>query len=562
MMTLSEIRNAYAFVHTNDAVVASQVKYLARGMNFQPFATKQDAAVLSGIFYNEKLSFPDISFFSVDKMNDLGDYDLKEFHFDKTHKLGKNFDSLISYCLVNRQGFVAGTDYLSIYNHYYFQDRETFICSNNMFITASLCNDTVSEVALIETLFFRFPYRNGTFFQSVKCLKPYQQLLFTADGDFILSNSVVYNDLILEDTVSMDEDIDSFFTHLKNPANLPPLLSFSGGSDSMTILSILKKKNYNCTLASFAGTNAADTDRIKKLATRTRCPSYFDQSEKFGKNLEDEIDYAFLTNGYSPSPHFYRFYKNLPGKFQVFDGYSAMLGDWSEAFLHFPYRQVLQGQEMDTVLKKNFSSFDDKFLNKMKEYLLDNYKDIFININTEDGLKNIRQYAVDFIPGKILSRVYKCNTNFGHLNVSFFQSRKFISFVEKNNFGIAKTCSARNDYPGYVVNRFPLGLIAHHMDKRINRLPLSYGLSLSDMYSNHKFVPLKKKIHVIKRKIHSFGRPKEIKPVLKEEINLDHFNFIKPGSQLNYLTKRELSLFNNAYSVLDNLSFVKNRTNA
>jgi hypothetical protein len=135
--------------------------------------------------------------------------------------------------------------------------------------------------------------------------------------------------------------------------------------------------------------------------------------------------------------------------------------------------------------------------------------------------------------------------------VSFFQSRKFISFVHQNNFGIASTCSARKDYPGYIGNRLPLGIIANKMDKKISSLNLSYGLSLNDIYKDNWQVYLKKRTQSLNKKIYYLHHKKPVKIPQLTNISTSHYEFIKPGANLNFHTRRELSLFNSIYSIME-----------
>jgi len=550
MIKLSEISNSYVFIHTSNAEIIAKVEGLTAGLHFEQFEADNQENIKSGVFYEKSFKAGKNTFFSIDKMNDLGDYELDKFNFNLSHKLDNQFDSLISYCFINEKEFVAGNDYLAIFNHFFYKDQNTFICSNNVFTVAKLCNDSVSEEALFETLFFRFPYKKGSFFKNVQALKPYQQLLFSKEKGLKLSSSAKYEDLILNDESGITESTNLFFSQLKNPDKLKPLVTLSGGSDSTTILSILKKNKFEVQLASFKGHNDNDTERIQKLAKKTGFPYTFIDADKYGNSIEDELSYSFLSNGLSPSIHFYHFYKNLSEKYQIFDGYSVMLGDWSEAFLNFPYREVIKGIPIETVLQKHFSAFHPDFLKKMKTYLLDSYSGQFINVNSPEGLQKIRDYSFEFIPSKILSRVYKCNTNFGHLNVSFFQSRKFISFIHKNKFGIAATVSARLDYPGYIKNRLPLGIIAHNMDKKINRLPLSYGLSLNDMYGKNRFILVKKRLYSLRKKLYYLRHEKPSKPMPSLKFDSADFDFILPEAKLSFHTMRELSLFNSVNSIM------------
>lgn len=551
MNDLSNVTNFYLFVSTNDEKIIYRLKALSLKLNFDLFGTSFEEGRFKGIFYQKKITEGENTFYSIEKTNDLGDYHLPSIQFDKSYRLTDEFDSLLSYSFVNKNSFVAGTDYLAIFNHYYYSQSGTFICSNNMFIVAFLAKSSLSEAAMFDTMIFRLPYKADTYFNSVKSLKAFQQLRYTLENGLELSNSIVYDELLISKLLPINSIIDNFFSRLKNPDQLQSLLTLSGGTDSTLILSILQKKGFTCHLASHKGHNEVDTQRIRKLAKKTGYPYSFIDIDKNDNFANDDKEYAFLSNGFSPSIQIYYFYKDLPGKFQIFDGYSMILGDWSDAFLNYPYRDIIRGESIDSVLSRYFSGMKDDFLRLMKEYLLDSYQDRFIDVNTDLGMKSIRQYAVEFIPGKILSRIYKCSTNFGHLNTSFYLSRNFISYVDSNKYGIASTCSARHDYPGYMLNRYPLGLIGHQINNKIYRLNLSQGLSLHDIYKNDLRVLMKKKIHTLHAKLFKEWQNKKIPRVKKINYDLSKFDQIENENELNFFALRPLSQYNSIYSVIE-----------
>ncbi|HEY9113579.1 MAG TPA: hypothetical protein VIN10_02700 [Bacteroidales bacterium] len=533
MLQLSEINNAYVFIRTKDEKKIQRVNRLTSGLKFMQLDSSNQENYINGIFYRNIYPAGNNTFYGIEKVNDLGDYDLGAFQFSGTHKLNNHFDSIISYCFFQENNFIAGTDYLSIFNHFYFYDNDTFICSNNLFIVAKLCDESISEEAIFETLFFRFPYRNITFFKSIKSLNPFQQLCFNEEKGLCISNSVTYCDLMLEDNVDISTAIESFFSNLKNPENLPAALSFSGGSDSTALLAILKNRNIDCQLASFKGHNNWDTHRIKKLSEKLKCSFIYVDPTYAVFSEDNELQYTFLTNGNHTDYKFFDFYSRLPEKYILFDGYSMMLGDMSDATLYPPFKDVLQGLPIDLVFEKYFAGFDPLFLKRMKDYLICYYEDRFLNINTREGLHNMQQYCVEGVMSKVYAGVLKCPLYFGHQNVSFYLSRKYISLIEKNGYGISKTCSGRDDYQGYFYTRKPLSEIAHKMNKMVYELKLDQGFSFKDIHENTPFKFLKKKMKTIDRKVFEIQHRKVQLNFQKNELDLNDYDFVKQKSELN-----------------------------
>ena len=230
-----------------------------------------------------------------------------------------------------------------------------------------------------------------------------------------------------------------------------------------------------------------------------------------------------------------------------------MLGDMSDATLFPPYKDVLQGIPINTVLKKYLIGFNPQFVKRMEEYLITNYNNQFKDLNTEEGFQNMRQFCVEGPISKLYSSVIKSTTNFGHENVCFYHSRRFMSFIEKNGYGISRTCSGRDDYPGYVGNRKPLGEIARIMDGQIYRLKLDKGISFKDIYENSRFVPLKKKMNTLDKKIF-FLRHKKVPAFPPPEIiQPGFFEFVDPGVDLNVYARAGLTIFTGLRSMLDKI---------
>jgi asparagine synthetase B (glutamine-hydrolysing) len=90
-------------------------------------------------------------------------------------KIGQ-YDTLLSCSFYDKEKFIAYTDYMGIIRHYYYSDNESFFASNNSFLVALLVEANIAPEAIYETLFFRFPYKTGTFFQNVRALDPFEYI--------------------------------------------------------------------------------------------------------------------------------------------------------------------------------------------------------------------------------------------------------------------------------------------------------------------------------------------------------------------------------------------------
>lgn len=508
-MNLSEINKFYLFISTSNSRIIAAVNQIEGIIHYKEIHSAKES--YCRMFFNNRAIAGKNEIYYNQIINNQADYDLGSIQFNELCNLDEDYDTLLSYALINeKQEFIAGTDYLAVLNHYYYHDRETFICSNNLFVVANLIGASLSEESFFEALFFRFPIGQKTFFNKIYCLRPFQQLRFSLTSVLLLSNSVSYNDLLYRTDHDVFRDIESFFIKAaKNGKST--ILSFSGGSDSMTILSILLHYGQRVELASFSGHDCFDTNRIINLSRKLGINLNFINTNENNVPIENDNKYIFITNGLSPSSHYYEFYNSIPARSKIFDGYSMMLGDWSDAFLFPPFFESLKGNSFDFVLDKFLCGFNENFKVRLKDYLSGQYSWILANADDSHCINNIKNYAIEFIPSRILAGVIGFSSYCGHENYSYFLSRKFINYINSNNFGITKTFSAKNDYPGYVANRIPLALIVKKMDSTIFWTNLDKGISFRDIMNSKWFVKFKREVFIARRKAHAIFNSTKIK---------------------------------------------------
>lgn len=422
--------------------------------------------------------------------------------------IDNDFDSLITQSYYKNNEFVVISDYFSIFNHYYFDNGQTFIASNNIFLIAKLLELDIDETAYYETLFFRYPKGSRTFFNGINCLKPFQHIVHTPHKGLVLSQGIELSNLYFKHQDDPLDDVKKYFTQIKphlNPEKT--FLSFSGGTDSMTVLAALLNEEIDFSLLSFFGHNNWDTHRIKSLADKIKVPLNFLHSYQ-NISLNDDLTYILLTNGYSPSTHFYKFYQQLPEASSIFDGYSILLGDWSDAFLYPPYKQVLKGDNPVKVVNEYLFGFNKDFKKNMIEFLMNHHKEKLINGNTEEALISMQRYSLDFVPSRILSGVFSISDHFGHQSFSFFLTRKFLNFIYSNKYGVFDTFSARHDYTKKPV-KLPLAILTKEMNKMVYKLKMDHGYSFRDMLENPEKLNYKSKINSYKKRLYFLLRGKE-----------------------------------------------------
>lgn len=550
MIGVTTLPKFYLFVDTTDEKVIFKLKNLERVFNFD--IINVDSNSYCRIFYKAEILAGDNKFYYKACINDLQDYNLETLGFNSATQLRPNFDSILSYALIKNKTFVAGTDYLALFNHFYFKDNDTIICSNNLFLVAKLVKAEISNEAVYETLFFRFPKNDNTFFKRIKCLKNFQQLSYSIKDGLEISGYVTYKELVLNSPQDIMENIESYFENINLNLTSDTFLSFSGGSDSMCTLAMLRKHGIDFKLASFPGHNDWDSNRILKISKKLKLPITFIDTKNQISNWE-ELEYCFITNGLSPSSHFYYFYKNLPASSNIFDGYNTLFGDWSDAFLFPPLKDSLKGHAVNEIVNQYYSGLNKEFIKKMMDYLQENYYDAFVNSNTEKGIEFAQCHSVEFIPSRVLSGVIS-GSAFFHNNFSFQLTRRFLSFLFYNNFGVNKTFSARVDYPGALIKQ-PLSIIVKDLDSAVFKLPMDHGLSFEDMYFENSLLNLKIRLNTINKIVFKYTnrRNSQKNTSLSNNLPLD-FDFLVRKDCLNQYLKNGLQILQNVKAVYNNIN--------
>lgn len=484
-------------------------------------------------------------------LNDIKDYSLEDIDENSGPDLLEEFDSLLSYAFIRDDIFIAGTDYLSLFNHFYYKVEKTFICSNNIFIIAKLTESELSDEAIYETLFYRYPRKDRTFFSGIKCLRNFQKLIYSKTIGLELRGVACYRDLILAGSRNIIKDIKSFMSSINLDPDANNLLSFSGGSDSMCALAMLRNFGIQHMLVSFPGHDEWDTTRIIKLSKRLKEELLFIEPKQ---TEYESLFYSFLTNGFSPSANFYSFYKDIPSVANIFDGYNTLFGDWSDAFLFPPIRDLLKGVSWEELSTKYFNGLHSGFLNNMSDYIFENCQDSFIDANSDRGLEFAQNHAIEFVPSRILSGVLMCPDHFSHRNFSFQLTRKFFTFLYSNNYGVNKTYSARKDYPGPMIKN-PLSIIVRDLDNSIYKLPMDQGISFKDMYEMNNTIWVKMKLQILKRKIYTLKMTKNI--TSDKDFSHDSimdFNFVIRKNELNSYLQQSLRTLGTVKKVIENIN--------
>jgi len=488
-------------------------------------------------------------------INEQKDYNVEDLIDNNYHKTKiHSIDTLISFSFTDFKIFYACNDYLGIFRHYYTQLKEdSFIASNNSFLIAALIDSEVSSNSIYDTLFFRFPYKSGSYFDKVKSLSHNEVLEFDIINRVLNIDKINYPKSIKDYySKSASEGLEDFWQKIAiNTKSRNIKVSFSGGSDSMTVVSILDKFKYNFDLLSFEGHNQKDTDRIVKLASSLNKNIDLIKTKENSSSEDDIFEYTVLSNGFIVSDHFYHFYKKCEWE-TIFDGYSFVLGDWSDAFISNIHKDVLLNKSsLKDLFQKYYYGFSNQFIVDMLEYIASNYE--FPDGNSSKGLDYVQHYSIDFICSRILAGVILPANYFKVKNFSYFLSKKFFCPILNSNYGISRTFSSRNDYPGYIINRLPLAQIASGTKSKAFTKTMDNGISLKDILYNNQLTKVKMLFYKKKKAIINklFG-DKNIKSQAIQ--NLDSFpSYVIDSINLNSYAKNQLKIISTVENSLNKL---------
>jgi hypothetical protein len=464
-------------------------------------------------------------FIFINKLNDQGDYSAEQLlDIYPGADIVNRYDTLLSCSFHDKDKFVAYNDYMGIIRHYYYYDNESFFASNNSFLVALLSEVKINPEAIYETLFFRFPYKTGSFFDNVRILDPFEYIEYTVKNNELRIQSFkqpggLYNYY----PKSQEEGVYDFWSKVKH-SRQKVRVSFSGGSDSMTVISLLDQFKIPYDLVSFEGHDKLDTRRNIKLAQWLGYNHLLLPAKSKEYSEQNRLEYTILSNGFFNSDHFYGFYKELENS-TVFDGYAFFMGSWDDALISDMHMEALINKTHRITLNRHLNGIDTQYRNLLVDYIDEKY--VFPEINSEDALTYIQEYGLDFICSKVYAGVLLPALYFKINNYSFFLSKKFFSPLMNINAGIASTFRGRDDFPGYIKNKKPLSLIVHQTGSEAYECVMDHGLSFKDIYSDDIFSTFKMKIYLKKNAIYH--------RVFKPSPN-NHLFLSKNGTEMNFPT--------------------------
>lgn len=452
----------------------------------------QKASRHTQYYFLSSRNISDPFFLSV--INDQDDFSVESFQqqLSRGQFIHNTSDSLVSISYAGDSFFGCATDFWGILTHYWTKDKDTFICSNNIFFVAYLCENGISQEVLFEYLFFLTPLKEKTWFSDIKRLRPSQSLIYDYKNHAIsisrpldLANEMLNKDSKCE---RLEEAIDHFFCGAARCMNdRLAALCFSAGTDSSTVLACLRNYNIPLKTFSFGSSNYVETQEIIRLTNRINVPSQLiDISDLSNQWHETFYKTTFLSNGLvNPyRTHYFNLYNAIPPDYVIFEGTLGsqyIKGDMpvNSVISEYHLKVIKEGASIEHVIDTYFSCVDDDFRKNMREYIVDCYAKDLLNIKTDQGFRNFQSYAFEYMPSRVFSGLFLIALE-NHSMYLPFLSKNILNSVYKKKAGFATQSSIGDDHLGLSKLKTEASIV-RFADKELYKSVLSGGCSFKEV---------------------------------------------------------------------------------
>ena len=408
---------------------------------------------------------------------------------------GGSFHSLESFVCLFSGGYECLSDFWGINTHYWFQDKDSFICSNNILFVARVIEASLSLDGIYEALFFNAPL-SCTWFDRVNCLNAGEKLTYTRGSHMVkVSTSPVQDRLNNLPEVSLVESANEFFEKVKHTfSGRDCYLCLSAGSDTRTILACMRNKHIRVKAVSFGSDTYKETVLIKKLVQRYKVPWSLVNLNGFENDWVRLVTRSIVEgNGLLNASrlHYFRLYDFLPSGSPTFEGIlgsELVKGEISfGAIITDSHRAVIvEGMSIEKALKKNYPEVPEDFCKSAALYLTEKFSGTLRHIETEDGRRDFVQYALEYIPSKMFSGlVHVAQTH--HEMYYPFLSPLIISAIFRSGYGVANSVNLRKDFDPYR-SIIAQSKIVQFMDKELYRTLLDRRMTFEEAEKGNNIV--------------------------------------------------------------------------
>jgi len=384
-------------------------------------------------------------------------------------------ESLVSFAHAADNRFVAQSCSWGIQHHCYYHDEASFICSNNLFLLASILGSRLSETSLFEYLFFNFPMNENTWFDNVRMLGPGRAIVYDWDTPHLTITPRV--DLYDRMTAPpQDPDVasatEAFFENVaRTIRGQEAVIGLSAGSDSRTILAGLLKYGLLDHAVSFGRDDFAETHAIGRLTRQMGIRSVFHNLPDLHTGWSDSyIHGEIITNGllHPSRVHYVKHYARVEGSvwFEGYLGSEIIKGEIAAAVASTHHGAVVRDNRgVRDVLDASFGFLPSPFRTRMAAYISDTHKAVLSSIESAEGKRQFASFIFDMCPSKVFGALI---TLAGQRMKTYypFLSARIIRTLGPG-FGVVGHNSLLRSFPGHIKCLVPECEIVKRFDKRV-----------------------------------------------------------------------------------------------
>jgi hypothetical protein len=376
-----------------------------------------------------------------------------------------------------KQRLEIKSDYWNILPHYIYQQNGVLVLSNDAILIARLTHSPIAQEAIDDCLIFGRPYRSGSYFRNIRklssCESGYLDLAQT-DSCLVTKDYPYWRQMLDK---YQDVDIaDKFYQDFQNAVSKiggeKVTIQFSGGSDSMTILSACRHFGISYRCASHTVTPSID-HYIREVCNRLKL-----NNEVYVVPEDDPAmrrESVRLSNGLTPTSRFTGFYHKLAPCI-LFDGYNIFTENYSDAFIHPVLQELYKGNK-----PVGYTELSEQSNRRLFENCFDRYGDLIQPVDTAEGFKLFQDYMTEYSPQNVLGSTIVPAMQLGHRVNSYFMTLPYALGYFNNGFGLSKNVNIQKGYSRTKSNgKKPLGLIAAKLDPQIYNYTLDSLLSLRE----------------------------------------------------------------------------------
>jgi hypothetical protein len=459
-----------------------------------------------------KSEMPDLSDSLISKrsVNDLHDYSHDSIQKKLINRnVITDVRSILSVAYCTEANFLCQTDLWGVFPFFYSRTEDHFIVSDNLFLVAHLLNSSFNEPGFYETLFFAKPKNSNTFYSDISATLPGQSITLNYSTlEVFISQPVDLYGLIKEPS---SEILSVKYNEIvKAGLSFPEShISISGGSDSTTLLSALLFNGIKPVCHSWGNDQYLELlltkEKVLNIGLELKTTSLEKMYEQYREKSKKSM---FVTNGYNHTLHHPYYYSDNPD-IHLFEGYLGSeftKGELSDGMYTPVMKDILiGGKTVKEAINHHFRELEKTELARFEEYILDNYGDELVDVNTEHGFDVFKKHLYTFIPSKIFSPFFNLALD---NNIKLYWPNfdiEFLRTVYSAGFGLMNMSTIRNDF-NEQKSLQPLYRLNKDFQSPFMGIRLDRNVAFKDVAKSEFLFRLNKNFNLIRKKVSIYNR--------------------------------------------------------